>query len=133
MPLTWHQIPRGGSNPGAQPGGRVEDEIGDDAVTDDTTLVIEVVDETIEGDNALLQSRLDVTPFGGLHDAGDDVEWKDALRAGLLPVHVEGDPHVEQGQLGRLLTAPQLAIREAVDTSRAAPERGVPELAKSSS
>ena len=71
MPLTWHQIPRGGSNPGAQPGGRVEDEIGDDAVTDDTTLVIEVVDETIEGDNALLQSRLDVTPFGGLHDAGD--------------------------------------------------------------
>ena len=56
------------------------------------------------------------------------------LRAGLLPVHVEGDLHVEQGQLGRL-TAPQLAIREAVDPlhEQGVPERGVPELAKSSS
>ena len=57
------------------------------------------------------------------------------LRAGLLPVHVKGDLHVEQGQLGRLLTAPQLAIREAVDPlhEQGGPERGVPEFAKGSS
>ena len=57
------------------------------------------------------------------------------LRAGLLPVHVEGDLHVEQGQLGRLLTVPELAVREAIDPlhEQGGKERGVPELAKSSS
>ena len=87
----------------AESRGGFNDEGRDHSIADDATLMVDVIDETVERNDPLLQARLDVTPFGGLHDAWDDVEGEYAFRAGLFAVDIEGDSHVEQGHFGRLL------------------------------
>ncbi len=54
-------------------------------------------------------------PLGGGDDARDQVEGENALRAGRIAVHVEGDAHLQQQALGGALVAQQVAIREALD------------------
>lgn len=76
---------------------------GDPPVADSGLLLVHVVDEEVEGTDALLQPPLDPLPFGGLDDARDDVEGPELLNARLAAVHVEGDALVEEGPLRRLL------------------------------
>ena len=71
--------------------------------------------EQIEGANPLPESELDHAPFGRGHDAGNEIERKDSLRAGAIAVHVERDAHVQQRALRRLLAAKELAFGKRVD------------------
>ena len=54
-------------------------------------------------------------PLGGRHDAGDQIEGEDPLRAGAVAVDVERDPHVQERALGGLLPAQQLALGHRLD------------------
>ena len=97
-------------------GGRGEDHVGrNDAVLEDLLLVIDVVDERVEGVDALLQAALDVVPFGRRDDARHQVEGEDALGAGRVAVDVEGDAHLQQQALGGVLVAQQVALGERLD------------------
>jgi hypothetical protein len=88
---------------------------GDNAVAKDFLVVIDVVDEGIEGVDALLKSALDVVPLAGGHNPGDQVEGKDALRTGGVAVNVEGDAHLEQQALGGVFVAQQVPVRQGFD------------------
>jgi hypothetical protein len=56
--------------------------------------VVDVVDEEIERVDALLEAALDRGPCRRADDPGHQIEWKDALRALSVAVHVERDAHV---------------------------------------
>src|SRR5476649_1561134 len=77
--------------------------------------MVDVVDEGVEGVDALLQAALDAVPFIGGDDARDQVEWKDTLGAGGVAVHVEGDAQLEQQTVGGVLIAQKLAVRQRLD------------------
>ncbi len=77
--------------------------------------MIDIVDEQLEGVDALLEAAFHVVPFGGGNDAGNQVEREDALGAGGIAVDVEGDAHLEQQPLGGVLIAQQMAFRERLD------------------
>src|SRR5262245_44270614 len=78
----------------------------------DLLLVVNVVDEDVQGMNALAKTTIDDGPFIGSHDSGNDVEGKDTLRTFLIAINVKSDAHAEQGLLGRLLIEPQLSVIE---------------------
>jgi hypothetical protein len=90
----------------------VDDMLGDDAVLQDSAIVIDVVQEEIEGFDPLFQTAFDRGPFVAVNDAGDNVEGEDSLGAVLVPVNREGDPHLEKGFLGRRLPAKEFSFRE---------------------
>ena len=66
---------------------------------------------------------------------GTRSKGKISLGAGAVAVHVERDPHVQEGALGRLLPAQQLAVRHRLDelTSALASGRGWPPASNISS
>ena len=74
--------------------------------------MVNVVDEDIQGMNALAKAAIDDRPFIGSHDSGNDIEGKDTLRTFLIAINVKSDAHPEQGLLCRLLIDPQLAVIE---------------------
>ena len=77
--------------------------------------MVDVVDEQVERLDALLQAALDAAPFRCGDDPRHQIEGEDPLRAGAVAVHVERNPHVEQGPLGRPLPAQELSLRQRVD------------------
>jgi hypothetical protein len=77
--------------------------------------VVDVVDERVEGVNALPEPALDAIPFGRLDDARNDVEGEDPLGPRLVPIDVERDPHLQQEPFGGALAAQQLGIGERLD------------------
>ncbi len=87
----------------------------DDLVLQDLLVVIDVVDESVEGMDALLESALDPFPFLGAHDPGNQVERENALGAGGVAVNVECDSQLQQQALGRALAAFELPVLERLD------------------
>ena len=81
---------------------------GDDFVLENLLVVIDIVDELVQRVDALAEPAFDPVPLLGANDARDQVEWKDALRAGGVAVDVERDPHLQQQTLGRTLAAEKL-------------------------
>src|ERR1019366_3200735 len=71
--------------------------------------------EGVEGVDALLEAAFDAFPFVGRNDARNQIEGKDAFRAGGIAVDVEGDSQLQQQALGGVLVAEQLAIGERLD------------------
>src|SRR2546428_7858265 len=69
------------------------------AVLQNLLFVIDVVDEQIQRVNALAQTAIDLSPFIGRNDPGNDVEWKDLLSAGLVAVDIKGHARPKQGLL----------------------------------
>ena len=63
-----------------------------DAVLEDPLTVIEILQEEIQGPDALFESGFDLRPLDGRDDAREDVEGPDALDA-LLVVGVDGEGH----------------------------------------
>jgi hypothetical protein len=61
-----------------------------DAILQDTLLMIDVFQEQIQRSHTLLQARLQDGPFGGGNDAGDEIERPDAFDA-LLGLTVDGE------------------------------------------
>jgi len=94
---------------------RKHDLPGNDAVLEDLLIVIEIVDEQVERVDALLETFLDAAPFGGRHDARDEVERENLLRSGAFAIDFERDAHLEQRAFGGLLAVEQFAVGEALD------------------
>ena len=114
----WHQTPPRRVDAHALravKGGRANDFLGDDLVLEDLLVVVDVVDEVVERVDALFEPALDPLPLLGAHDAGDQVERKNALRAGGVAVDVEGDAHLQQQTLGGTLAAQQLPVFERLN------------------
>ena len=123
----WHQTPPGGFRPThcfSKAAGRRDDVGGDDAVFDDGLVVVDVMNEQVQRADPLLEAALDHVPFGGGHDPRDEIEGKDPLGAGAVAVHVEGDPHVQERALGRLLPAQELAVGHRLEQLDERPGRG---------
>ena len=139
VPVMWHQMPRGGFRPahGLEKAlARGDQPFGHDAVANDLLIVIEVVDEQVQRVDPLLQTPLDARPLVELDDPRQDVERPDLLGAGRVAVDVEGDAHVQQGQIGRLLPPLELALGErlpAAGPSSVPRGRGCPSASNISS
>ncbi len=65
----------------------------DDAGLENLLLVVDVVDEGVEGADSLLEASLEADPFFERQHTGDDVEGDEALGAFFLAVHGEGDAY----------------------------------------
>ena len=96
---------------------RVDEPVGYDAILDDPALVVDIVDEQVEGVDPLLQAALDRRPLGGVDDPRHDVERPDLLRPRLVAVDVERDPHREERLVGSPLPGGKLAVREGGETT----------------
>ena len=90
----------------------VDDAAGNHAVPDDLPLVIDVLEEEIEGGDALRQAALDGVPVTGRDDARQQIVGEDALGRLVAAVDGEGDALVEEGQVRLLLAAQQLLGRQ---------------------
>ena len=101
----WAQAPKGGWMP-TQAGRKLCDPFQHlarkDAVADDPLGVVEVVDEDIQGAQALLQAGLDLLPFASGKDARDDVKGPGAVDVARFRIDGEGDAHGQDRGLGRL-------------------------------
>ncbi|MNK79695.1 hypothetical protein D3C87_993670 [compost metagenome] len=71
-----------------------------DARLDDVLLMINIMDEHVQGLHALHQARLHLRPFGGGDDAGDGVERNQAFRAGIVAIDGERDADPAKRQVG---------------------------------
>ena len=96
--------------------GRVGEQLGrEHTVRHDALVVVEVVDEPVEGHETLDEAALDRGPFGGLDHPGDDVERPRPVDAAGLGVHGERDPESEDVGRRRGLAGPELIEAEVVD------------------
>jgi hypothetical protein len=84
----------------------------DHLVLEDLLLVVEVVQEQVEGGDPLDQARLEPGPFVGRDDPRDQVEREDALRALGVVVDREGDAAPQERQVDRRPPALELGQRE---------------------
>jgi len=101
---------------------------GNHARFENLLVVVNVMDEGVEGADALLQAGFEPNPFFERQDAGYDVEGDEALGAFVLAVHGEGDADaMEQGvgfgallrQSFRGLVGEPLGIAQVVRARRA--------------
>ena len=91
-----------------------------DLVFDDLLLVVNVVNEEVQGLNALPQPALDPFPILRADQARDEIKWEYLFLSLLFAIDIEGDAHVLQiGDYKDYLTAvlaiqysPELAVRE---------------------
>ena len=84
----------------AEVGGAGDQLGGDDPRAHRPLVVVDVVDEQVEGVEPLDQARLDQVPLVGRHDPGDDVEGPGPVHARRAFVDGEGDadgPHLPVG------------------------------------
>jgi len=65
--------------------------------------------------DTLLEPALHVVPLGRADDTRDQVERKDALRALLVAIYVEGDAELQQEAFGGVLISQELSGRERFD------------------
>src|SRR4051812_30606692 len=82
---------------------------------EDPAGAVNVLDEQVDGADALLEACGEVRPFAGGEDAGDDVEGNDPLRRFLVAINGEGDAERAEGGLGGLLAPLQLGRRKVVE------------------
>lgn len=65
--------------------------------------------------NALLEPALHPGPLFRAHNPRNQIEWKNALRPSGISVDVEGDAHLQQQPLSRLLAPDQLSVFQRFD------------------
>ena len=87
--------------------------LGDDPVSNDLLVVVDVVDEQIQRFDALAQAGLDAGPLVVADDPRQYVERPDLLDPGLVAVDVEGNAHVAEVQLRGDLAVAELVERYA--------------------
>ena len=76
---------------------------GDHLVLQDLLVVVDVLDECIQGKDPLLEPGFDLLPIAAGNDAGNDVEGENLFGALIAAVDIEGDAHIEQQRLGGLI------------------------------
>ena len=96
---------------------RIDEPVGNDAVFDDPALVVNVVDEQVEGVDPLLEPALDRRPFVGIDHPRHDVKRPDLFRPGLVAVDVERDPHREERLVGGPLPGGEFAVGKGGETT----------------
>ena len=87
----------------------------DHAVLHDLLVVIDVVQEEVEGGDALHEAPLEMLPLLGWDDAGDEIERKDPLGALLVAVNVERDALPKEGQVHGASLLIELSRSELVE------------------
>jgi hypothetical protein len=92
----------------------------DDVVLQHLLVVVEVVEEEVQGGYPLDQAGLDAAPFGGGDDAGDEVEGEDAFGALGVVVDREGDAAAEEGGIDCRPAAVELGGGEGGEAFREA-------------
>ncbi len=88
---------------------------GDGAVLENFLIVVDVVDEGVEGVDALFEAAFDAVPFGRGDDARDQVEGEDAFGAGGIAVDVKRDAELEEEAFGGMFIAEELSGVERLD------------------
>ena len=73
---------------------------GDDARLQDLLVVVDIVNEGVQGAHALLQAALEPDPLFQGYDARHDVEGDEAFGAFFLAVDGEGDSHPVKKRIG---------------------------------
>ncbi len=84
-------------------------------VGDDPLIVVDVVDETVEGDQPLDEATFDDGPLVAGDDAWDEVERPGTVEVGAVGVHRERDAHRQDLDLGDPLQLGQLLGSEPVE------------------
>ena len=84
----------------------------DDAFREDLALVVDVLQEQVEGEQPLRQPALDDAPLGAGDDPRQDVVGEDPLGAFVVAVDREGHALVQEGAVGGLLAVPPLGRRQ---------------------
>ena len=96
--------------------GRAGEQLGrKDTVGDHPLLVVDVVDEAIERDQALDETALDDRPLVTGDHTGDEIERPRTVEVGAVGVHRERDAHREDLDLGDPLQLGQLLRRHSVE------------------
>ena len=90
----------------------VDEFAGDDAVFEDAAFVVDVLEEEVEGGDALGETALDLGPLGAGDDAREEVVGEDFLGAFFAAVDGEGDALVEEAEVGGLFSALDFVLRE---------------------
>src|SRR6267142_45122 len=85
-----------------------------ESFTQAALVLVDVVDEEVQGPHALDEPGLDLVPLPGRNDPGHEVEREDALDAVLLAIHGEGDALVHQRELLQALAAVDLGLGEGL-------------------
>jgi hypothetical protein len=73
-------------------------------------LVIDVIDEKVEGVNALLEPLFNPVPLRSFYNAWNDVKREYFLGGRAVAVNVKRDPALQQQTLGGLLAKQELAV-----------------------
>ena len=97
---------------------------GEHTVGDDALVVVQVVDEMVDGREALLQAGLDTPPFVSCDDTRDDVERPGTVDATPVGVHRERDALREDVEVGTVLTLLQFGLFEGPELFHQHPRRG---------
>src|SRR5262249_25080951 len=88
---------------------------GNDAIAKNPLLVIDVVDEFVQGMNALLQAAFDVVPIGGRNDSWNQVEREDPFRAGRVSINVESDAQLKKQAFGGVFITQKMPVGQRFD------------------
>jgi hypothetical protein len=97
---------------------------GDDTVLDDLLLVINIVQEEVQGRNPLHQPALQEFPFLGRDDARHQIKGKNPLRPLRVAIDVEGDALAQEGQIDRMPFVGELLGAERLKQSAEMPVMG---------
>ena len=87
------------------------------AVVEDLGIEVDIAQKEIQRGDALREPPLDAVPLGRGNEARQQVVREDALGALIAAVHGESDALGQEGQVGRLLAALQLIVRQAARVS----------------
>ena len=85
--------------------------------------MIQVVDEEIQGGNALPQPRFEPVPFLGGNDAWNQVERERLLHTAVVRIHVERDARLDQRPVRGALTRLKLCDGQGLKVARKMPRR----------
>lgn len=84
----------------------------DDVIADTILVMVDVIEEHIEGAQPLLQARLNARPFASRNDPGNDVERPGAIDILTIRIHRERNAHFHDGAIRGCLSGLQAAIGE---------------------
>ena len=88
------------------------------AIAHDALRVIDVIDEQVQRQRALLQARLDAPPLIERNHTRNDIERPGAVdRATFLVIHSERDTHAADRDIGGLLARRELGGSGAMSSS----------------
>ena len=65
--------------------------------------MINIMQKHIEGGDALGQPLLDLAPFSGSQNPGQEIKWENLFGAVFVTIHRKGHPLCQKGVVSRLL------------------------------